>query len=953
MSLVKYVTARLAIFFAAFGIFCVQAQETQIQYLSGTDKDNTVNWEFNVNGGRQANQWSTIPVPSNWEMQGFGTYRYWQDWGDDAVPDTEGLYRHTFSVPADWANRQIDIVFGGAMTDTEVKINGQLAGPIHQGGFYQFSYPVRPLLKPGQENLLEVKVNRFSANESINLAERRADFWLFSGIYRPVWLEAKPIENIERVLIDAKHTGEFTAQVFLSRTFENAAAYQLVAQIKTLEGKKIGKPISASLTADTSNPNIVNSKQFSANLHATLKNVTPWSAENPQRYQVEFQLKHKRKILHQVTEIFGFRTIDLRPQDGLYVNGKKIRLKGANRHSFWPTSGRTTSRELSIADVQLMKDMNMNAIRVAHYPPDKHFLEVTDELGLYVINELTGWQDAYDTEAGRPLVKELVLRDVNHPSVIIWANGNEGGWNTELDKYFHQWDALQKRPVIHPWANFGGIDTAHYNPYNCCTGSVFHGKDLIMPTEFLHGLYDGGAGAGLDDWWNQMMHHPLSLGGFIWALADEGIVRDDKNGAVDVAGNSAPDGIVGPYREKEGSFYSIKEIWSPIYIQQAELDFLPPTFDGKLRVENRYHFTDLRQISFTWELVKFPAPAAVTSGHQVSASGKVSGTDVAPARAGELTLELPEHWQQEDALYLTATDTDGREIYTWSWMIAPAGMIAQKATSVPAVAQPVTTRSDSEQIQLQAGDLSIAIDKRTGLLAQVKRADVEVSLARGPRLIGGEASLTSITQRQEGDTQVVNATFDGVMKKIEWRLRPDAWLELTYAYQMPGGASADYLGVTFDYPEKAVNAMRWLGKGPYRVWKNRSKGVEFNVWHKAYNDTVTGLSWDYPEFKGFHDKVHWAMFDTKELPITLVIAADDIALGVFTPTQASGPGADPMTTRVDFPAGDISLLQGFAAIGSKFHPAAAHGPNGATNTVPRLGRWYQTTVYFYFGDLPH
>jgi beta-galactosidase/beta-glucuronidase len=117
-------------------------------------------------------------------MQGFGSYRYFIDWGDNPAPDTEGFYRTQFSVPENWRDQHINIVFGGVMTDAEVKVNGQLAGPVHRGGFYQFSYDVSPLLKPGEENLLEVKVNRFSADESVNRAERKAELPVAGAIAR-------------------------------------------------------------------------------------------------------------------------------------------------------------------------------------------------------------------------------------------------------------------------------------------------------------------------------------------------------------------------------------------------------------------------------------------------------------------------------------------------------------------------------------------------------------------------------------------------------------------------------------------------------------------------------------------------------------------------------------------------------------------------------------------------
>jgi hypothetical protein len=191
----------------------------------------------------------------------------------------------------------------------------------------------------------------------------------------------------------------------------------------------------------------------------------------------------------------------------------------------------------------------------------------------------------------------------------------------------------------------------------------------------------------------------------------------------------------------------------------------------------------------------------------------------------------------------------------------------------------------------------------------------------------------------------VETHYDGDLRYVRWRLRGDGWLRLEYAYHFPGHGQHAYLGVTFDHPEKTVRALRWLGHGPYRVWKNRLKGAELDVWRKAYNRTATGASWDYPELKGFHANVHWATLETSTLPMTMVFATDDIFLRVLTPDEAE----DPRTTHVDFPPGDLSFLHGIAPIGTKFHPASAHGPQGASNMVPRLGRTYEATVLFRLG----
>ncbi len=601
------------------------AQTTERQYLSGTDKDHTVPWDFQVTAGRKAGAWSTIPVPSNWELQGFGTYKYG---GPAPRPDEQGRYRHRFDVPRAWRGMRVDLVFEGSMTDTEAWIDGQSVGPKHQGAFYEFRYDVTALLRFGARQQLEVLVSKESSDASVNEAERHSDFWIFGGIYRPVYLEARPAESIERVAIDARHDGAFHMDVHLTAL---SAPGVVTAQIETTDGKPVGAPFSAPVAAGADR----------VTLETRVERPAAWTAESPHLYRVAVSLERGGTIVHTTTERFGFRTVELRPRDGLYVNGVKVRLKGVNRHSFWPDSGRATSRAVSEMDVKLIKDMNMNAVRMSHYPPDRHFLEACDEQGLYVLDELTGWQHRYDTEVGRKLVRELVVRDVNHPSVIFWDNGNEGGFNYELAGDYALYDP-QKRPVIHPWQNeTGKINTTHYRAYDCCAGKYLDGPELVMPTEVLHGLYDGGHGAGLADLWSRMLQNPLAVGAFLWALADEGIVRTDRDGALDTDGNHGPDGIVGPYREKEASFFTIQEIWSPVFLELGRLDRLPPTFDGRLRVENRYDFTDLDQVSFEWRLVRFAGPDSPAAGHTDVARGKAPALQLPPGGRGTLALALP------------------------------------------------------------------------------------------------------------------------------------------------------------------------------------------------------------------------------------------------------------------------------------------------------------------------
>lgn len=265
----------------SFGLHSASCEETKMMYLSGMGKDVPVQWEFYCTEGQKSGEWTTIQVPSNWELQGFGTYNY----GHDMEKGSEqGKYRYRFEVPNGWADKVINIVFEGVMTDTEVWINGKSAGPRHQGGFYRFKYGITELVKFGRKNLLEITVSKVSANASVEAAERKADYWVFGGIYRPVYLEAFPKQFIKRAAIDARTDGSITVDVYL----ENIATADKVAGV--VLGVSAGGPFSAQVVKG----------QNKITLSGKVTGIKPWSAEIPYLYELELQLSTGDKIAEQI-----------------------------------------------------------------------------------------------------------------------------------------------------------------------------------------------------------------------------------------------------------------------------------------------------------------------------------------------------------------------------------------------------------------------------------------------------------------------------------------------------------------------------------------------------------------------------------------------------------------------------------------------------------------------------
>ncbi len=901
------------------------AQETEIIYLSGKDSESTVDWEFKVTKGMQANIWTSIPVPSNWELQGFGGYNYGHD---ENKWDEIGFYKHHFTVLKNSINKKISIVFEGSMTDTEVKINGKLAGKIHQGGFYRFEYDISDLVIFDADNLLEVTVKKVSENKSIEIAERVSDYWVFGGIYRPVYLKIEPQQHIVRTAINVKADGFFNVDVYLENIEKDAT---IEAQIIQMNGEKFGDLIFTEIAK--------NSKHIT--LETKVSGQKNWTAESPNLYYVNISLKHKKETIHTIRKRFGFRTIEVRKGEGIFLNNKQIVLKGVNRHSFWPTTGRALNRNNCLTDIKLMKEMNMNAVRMSHYPPDTYFLDLCDEYGLYVLDELAGWQKpSYDTESAKRLVKQMVIRDTNHPSILFWDNGNEGGWNTEIDDEFAKYDP-QKRSVLHPWTLFSDIDTDHYESYEGVKKKLA-GENIFMPTEHLHGLYDGGLGAGLNNFWNLMYGNPLTGGMFLWDFADEGVVRVDKLGIIDVDGNHAGDGILGPYREKEASFYTIKEIWSPIYIDTNDKSNF---FDnGNITVENRYDFTNLKECSFRWKLIKHADLNDIFSNNIEVSSGSISGPDLAPKQKGSINLNLPKEVSNADVLILTAYNRYQEELYTWRWKLKTnekiVKSVVKKSEKTPKV------QKTKKIIAVNTDNFTFNFSREKGVLLSVKNGEHTIPFNGGPFFTSSDDNVLETPQKialtidDNMNQKTIEVKNHSNFDNLKWTISGNGWLKLEYEYSTQD--SLDYYGVSFNYPENRMYGMKWLGKGPYRVWGNRLKGQTIDVWQNTYKNFVPGTNWDYPEFAGYYADFSWTVLDTQDGAITIMTENDDLFLRMYSQMEAF----EPRKAAMIWPKGDISFLNKIPDIGTKFQKASTLKPMEEKN----LSKVKKTvTLYFYFG----
>lgn len=488
--------------------------------------------------------WHNIKVPSNWEMEGFGHPKFRNiamtiETKPPFIPDYHnptGCYKRTFNLPNSWKGRQVMLRFEGVKSASIVWINGQEVG-YNQGGFEPAEYNITPYLKPGR-NDISVQVMRYSDGAFIE----NQDMWRLSGIFRSVALIAKPKVHIHDYFVFTEFDNQYRDAIFnLELDVQNLSGQQtgkFRTEIELID--KNGKQVwEKPLLQETGEIDINKTEKLKFSVPVT--NPLQWSAEKPNLYTLLITLKEPTG---KVSEIFakrmGFRQTVIK--DGaIWVNGQMVKFNGVNSHMHHPDHGQAVPIETLREDLLIMKRFNINLVRTSHYPPSPEYLDLADELGMYIVCE--AGTECHDNEYLSELPEweamfvdrgvKMVHRDRNHPSVVFWSAGNEAGEGQNLKTLM---ETCRKIDVSRPYYMYGGnqdsipfediIGPRYWRPLelkNLAENKVYGADDNRPSFQDEYLAATGNGLGGLDEYWDLIWKYPRLTGGAIWDWISPGV----------------------------------------------------------------------------------------------------------------------------------------------------------------------------------------------------------------------------------------------------------------------------------------------------------------------------------------------------------------------------------------------------------------------------------------------
>lgn len=728
-----------------------------LQFLNGP-------WQFNYaenpeerpkdfyKANFDASKFSTIIVPGNWEMQGFGSPIYSNirmPFTPSVVPfiptggkgvhrnNPVGSYLKTFSVPPSWGReKRLILHFGGVSSAFYVWVNGEMVG-YSQDSCTPAEFDITPYAKIGN-NTLAVEVYRFSDGSYLE----DQDHWRMSGIYREVMLMAMPENHIEDLFVTTE----------LDENYQNAklrvepriyfkeveAIKDLILEAQLFDADKqpvLKEAMKMSLEDIT---NIFTRVNFplpygNPNLPAMetmVANPKKWSAEQPYLYKLVVNLKTREgKLLESRSVNVGFRKIEW-GKEGLKVNGEEVILLGVNRHDHHPETGKYVSEKTMLEDVLLMKRHNINAVRTSHYPNDPRFYDLCDEYGLYVMDEANiethdvgNYISSRPDYAGQMLDRavRMVERDKNHPSIISWSLGNESGtgpnheamaaWIKQRDpsRFIHNEGAQIKMGEVD--AAYVGVRSRMYTTLERFIEEMEMDERPIMYCEYAHSM--GNSTGHLYKFVNAFRQYPKIIGGFIWDWVDQGLYKTTDDGKRYFAyggdfgeeytdGAFCLNGLIFPDRTPHPALLECKKVFQPI---EATLQ------NQELQVKNLHDFLNLNIYNLKWALLE--------DGVAVQ-EGQMDVPSIAPNQMGKMTF--PAFNRNNNAEYILSVSFHLKEATNWAekghevawaqFMLGTPPLGAMRLS----IQTDLTVEEQENQILVKSGAFIVGFNKKTGYL---------------------------------------------------------------------------------------------------------------------------------------------------------------------------------------------------------------------------------------------
>jgi beta-galactosidase/beta-glucuronidase len=716
--------------------------------------------------------WASIPVPSNWQLHGYGrpnytnaAYPYPVD--PPHVPDDNpvGLYRTTFDLPEAWSGRRVFLNFDGVCSAFYVWVNGQLVG-FGKCSHMPSEFDVTDHVRAG-ENLLAVQVFQWSDGSYLE----DQDMWRLNGIFRDVSLFSTPPVHVRDVAIRTTFDAQYVDAVLdltikvRNHSAERAAGHSVGIRLCDGEGQTV-----AESRAEV--PAVAGDQEVASAHQMPVSSPRKWSAEEPNLYTLLLSLfGEDGKLLEVERFAVGFRQIERKGVQVL-LNGVPLEIRGVNRHDTHPDLGYAVSLESMIQDITLMKQHNINAVRTSHYPNDSRWLDLCDCYGLYVIDEADlethgfGYTDP-DIPARRPEWREafvdrarrMVERDKNHPSIIMWSLGNESGYGPNHDamaEWIRQADATR---LIH-------YEGAHDSPMVDVVSTMYRTVERLIEEgkrtdderpffmcEYAHAM--GNGPGNLKEYWEAIRAHPRLLGGCIWEWVDHGIRQRTASGEEWFAyggdfgdqpndGNFCIDGLNFPDRIPHTGLIEYKKIIEPVHVEAVDLRA------GKVRIVSRYQFSSLSHLHGHWSLTRegeaieegdlprLDTPAGGASEVTLPYSGEIRDSRSESLGRGPSlsTLGSRPSTRWVNISFTLAKDTlwakRGHEV-AWAQFELPTDSEIRDSRFDSSLDFRLSTLDSDGSITIRGEDFVIVFDRLSGVMSSWQWRGMEL-LTAGPRL---------------------------------------------------------------------------------------------------------------------------------------------------------------------------------------------------------------------------